>query len=94
MWAPNMKRVAWGGVKKRESDAESKPAAGTLASGDMVKQAAPGRDTPRDRRFTDLDRIQDERVRAMTNTKIALKIRIRHLEFGSVLDFGEIEVAM
>lgn len=51
-------------------------------------QAAPGRDAPRDRWFTDLDRIQDERVRAMTNIKIALKIKMKHLEFGCVLDFG------
>lgn len=74
LWAPKVMGGGWGRDRERGRDAESKLAAGTLASGDVVRQAGKlcqAGTPPRDRWFTDLDRMQGERERdeILTNAK-------------------------
>lgn len=64
LWAPKVMGVGWGRERERGRDTESKLAAGALASGDVVRQAGKlcqAGTPPRDRWFTDLDRMQGEK---------------------------------
>lgn len=75
LWAPKVMRGVWSREWERDRDTESKLAAGTLASGDVVRQAGKlcqAGTPPRDRWFTDLDRMQGEREQRdeiLTNAK-------------------------